>query len=440
MMSPTNNQKIMHNLVLARTLHQQGNLTQAAAAYKKILRLAPTQPDALHYLGLVLYQTGQVNAALVQIKRALVIAPHYADAMNNLANIYKETGKLIEAQALYRRLLSIAPNHTNALINLAIVLRQTQQKKEALHLIHRALALDPQHLLAHHNLGNIQIDLQQYEQAKSSFLRVLAIDPQHHQATKQLAYVLTELDETQAAIKLLENLMVSRPDDAIAQHLLTAYSQKNTPTRATDNYIKQTFDDYSSSFNLSLAQLNYQVPELIAEKVLNQLAVSGEKYDILDLGCGTGLCAPLLKPVTRQLVGVDLSAKMLAQAAELKLYAELHETELCMFMLNTEMPFDYIICADTFVYFGELQHAFTAAFSVLKPASYFIFSVEQHSPADTHQDYFLQLNGRYSHTKTYIESSLQQAGFTLCSFESIVPRFEKGKAVAGAMIVAIKTL
>ena len=437
-MSQTKNNKITHNLELARALHKQGNLTQATAAYKKVLRLAPTQPDALHYLGLVYYQTGQVNEALFNIKRALVIAPHYADAMNNLANIYKETGDLLAAQALYTRLLSIAPHHTNTLINLAIIFKQTKQTQEALHLIHRALALEPQHVIAHYNLGNIQIDLQQFELAKSSFMKVLKLEPLHHQATKQLAYVLAELGQTAAAIETLQNLIEHRPEDAIARHLLAAYTQNTPPLRAADNYIKQTFDHYSASFNLSLAQLEYQVPQLIGEKVLSSLSPASSQHDILDLGCGTGLCAEFIKPVCRALIGVDLSAKMLAQAAKLNLYKELHEAELVEFMSKTVKPFDCVICADTFVYFGELHSAFSATLRVLKPQGYFIFSVEQHSTTVNSNDYYLQRNGRYSHTKAYINTALQLAGFTLCTIENIVPRLEKGKAVSGALIVAQK--
>ena len=33
--------------------------------------------------------------------------------------------------------------------------------------------------------------------------------------------------------------------------------------------------------------------------------------DVLDLGCGTGLCGPLLRPYARALAGVDLSPQML---------------------------------------------------------------------------------------------------------------------------------
>ena len=44
---------------------------------------------------------------------------------------------------------------------------------------------------------------------------------------------------------------------------------------------------------------------------------------ILDAGCGTGLCGPLVAPHAQRLTGVDLSAGMLAQASEKGVYDEL---------------------------------------------------------------------------------------------------------------------
>ena len=71
------------------------------------------------------------------------------------------------------------------------------------------------------------------------------------------------------------------------------------------------FDDYSANFEKSLESLAYNVPGLILE------AVKERQLDFsltVDLGCGTGLLGPLLRPHTRYIIGVDLSPKMLAIA------------------------------------------------------------------------------------------------------------------------------
>ena len=71
---------------------------------------------------------------------------------------------------------------------------------------------------------------------------------------------------------------------------------------------------------------------------------------MLDAGCGTGLCGPLVAPYARRLTGVDLSAGMLAQAKEKNVYDELFKVELTEYLRDHTEAFDLIVSADTLVY------------------------------------------------------------------------------------------
>ena len=64
------------------------------------------------------------------------------------------------------------------------------------------------------------------------------------------------------------------------------------------------------------ATLHQQVLDAVQEYT------NAKPVKILDAGCGTGLCGPLLKPWARRLVGVDLSGGMLEKARALQLYDE----------------------------------------------------------------------------------------------------------------------
>ena len=55
------------------------------------------------------------------------------------------------------------------------------------------------------------------------------------------------------------------------------------------------------------------MPELIAGTIA-AAAGPGWRGDVLDIGCGTGLCGPLLRPIAVSLCGVDLSAGMIEKA------------------------------------------------------------------------------------------------------------------------------
>ena len=108
------------------------------------------------------------------------------------------------------------------------------------------------------------------------------------------------------------------PDDPIAQHRLASwFGQDQAPARASDAYVTYLFDRYAEGFDQHLVQeLNYQAPAVIAGGSPKCWSAPAAYLDVLDAGCGTGLCAPLLHPYARHLVGVDLSPRMLDKARE----------------------------------------------------------------------------------------------------------------------------
>ena len=72
------------------------------------------------------------------------------------------------------------------------------------------------------------------------------------------------------------------------------------------------FDDYAADFQAHLVQhLGYQAHETLVRPLLE----SGRNFEaVLDLGCGTGLCGALMRPLASAIDGVDVSSAMLEQA------------------------------------------------------------------------------------------------------------------------------
>src|SRR6185295_18689835 len=98
--------------------------------------------------------------------------------------------------------------------------------------------------------------------------------------------------------------------------------------------------------------LNYRAPRLLAAA----LVASGRRYaHALDLGCGTGLAAPELRPLADRMTGVDLSANMLAQARARGLYDTLLQADALEFLAAREDSFDLVLAADVFIYVGALD-------------------------------------------------------------------------------------
>ena len=151
----------------------------------------------------------------------------------------------------------------------------------------------------------------------------------------------------------------------------------------------------------------------------------------------TGLCGPLLRPLCKRLVGVDLSTRMIERADKRGGYDELVVSELCEFMQSRHRHFDAVVSADTLEYFGALEQVSRAAHHTLRDGGLFLFTVEA-LPAEAAEPYKLLVHGRYAHSDSYVRCSLEAAGFEILELRSEVLRMERLQEVAGFLVVARK--
>ncbi|MDH3431230.1 MAG: tetratricopeptide repeat protein, partial [Gammaproteobacteria bacterium] len=425
-------------LSMAIELHKHGQLEEARSVYNDVLRAAPEHPDALHYLGVTLHQLGNSDEGIAHIKQSLELSADNPDAVNNLGNIYRETGRLEDAEEAYRTVLEFAPKHVDTLVNLSIILRKNDKTNEALDLLEQALDIDPNHATAYHNLGNVYRALKKSDEALVAFSKAQELAPHDDMSYLSIASTLYDAKKYHEAMDVLRQLLDRFPDHPIGSHMLAAYSGENIPKRAPDRYVRQLFDDFSTHFDESLARLDYQAPRLVGSRVIDQFGAAGRGFRVLDIGCGTGLCGALVKPVARTLIGVDLSPKMLQKATKKAVYDHLEVAELTEYMNAAPDQFDIVICVDTFVYFGDLSEAFNAASRTLSANGWLFFTVETHTDKENQKGYCLQHHGRYGHSREYLGDTLESAGFAVQSLEDVVLREEGGQPVAGTLAVARK--
>jgi predicted TPR repeat methyltransferase len=165
------------------------------------------------------------------------------------------------------------------------------------------------------------------------------------------------------------------------------------------------------------------------------LPAAAHQFDVADLGCGTGLCGPLVRPWARRLAGCDLSAGMLEQAAGRGDYDVLDKTELVQFLEARGGAFDVVISADTLCYFGDLRAVTIAARHAMRAGGHFVFTVEALAD-DSPEDYRLLVNGRYAHAPAYVERLLTDAGLRPHRLAREVLRQEFGLPVNGFLVTA----
>lgn len=230
------------------------------------------------------------------------------------------------------------------------------------------------------------------------------------------------------------------PENAIVKQSWHAFYPNADYQRSTPQYITKTFDAFADSFEDTLSQLNYCVPQLISEKIKENISqLKSKKVSILDIGCGTGLCGVEVKKILPEgiMSGVDLSSQMLKEAEQKHIYKSLFCADVETFLCRHKRHYNLIVAADVFTYFGSLEKIINDVFLSLKKNGLFVFSVSAIN--DENLNWQQHLSGRFLHSKKYIKKCLSISGFSNIYHQQSVIRKEGEKDVVGWIFSAIKT-
>jgi predicted TPR repeat methyltransferase len=405
-------QTVEQDLMEANRFYGQGNYNEAYVLYRRCLEADPNQTDCLCNLASLFVDNGDNEKAEYYYKKALLNDSNHAGALYNLALLLHDSrkdGYLDNTKNFYVKLLSIEPSNKDAWANLGAVFHQIGDLKAAIESYEKAIGL---YRTDETNEAKIVLS-SLYEKVGRAVLRESELNDDGD-SKKNLKL---------KAMKALRDALSFNPDNEVASHILNSQSNSQIKT-APANFVKQLFDDYSDSFEKSLKNLEYNVPSLIAGKILQ----IHEKYSVVvDLGCGTGLVGPLLSGQVEHIIGVDLSAKMLIVAEEKGVYNHLFIGDLTIFLIEmchlryhtkdhakgnvhrkmsgsimkdvesvvsegfgggflggpdeevlslTGLPL--VVCAaDVFVYIGDLFPIFSAFSKLAVKSDIFIFTVEE---------------------------------------------------------------
>jgi predicted TPR repeat methyltransferase len=316
------------------------------------------------------------------------------------------------------------------------VLRSLGHWEEAIAALEHARGLAPQDPNVLVNLGNVYRQRKRFKDAVVAFREAIASNPYDPEAYRCLAFTLYAMGERTEAITLLQHWLAVDAGNPMARHLIAAYTERDLPERAADEYVRQLFDGFAACFDGVLGGLAYRAPQLVADRVVALVGPAAASLSVLDAGCGTGLCAPMIKPYARRLVGVDLSPGMLDRARLTGLYDELVESELTAFMAARDEAFDLIISADTLCYFGALLPVFRAGAGALRPGGGLVFTLERADDDVKDRGFVLNVHGRYAHAEASVRETLAEAGFTNVTVANDILRKERLEDVVGLVISA----
>ncbi len=421
-------------LAYGKQRHQAGDLDQAETIYAAVLQRHPDRADVLNVLGILKHQRGDLAAAAALLRRVVELEPGADGVWNNLGNVLLRQNELDDAGQAFKRSLELVPS-PEAWANLARVFRRHQDPERSEQACRNALALQPDHGPATHNLALALILQDRFEEGTACALRAMQLLGPHEQRRQLYMQLLLVSGETARAVAILRAWLAQEPDNPYVQHHLAACTGDGAPERASDAYVEKVFDSFAPSFDDKLAELHYRAPQVVADAVGAALGAPAAGLAIADIGCGTGLCGPLLGPWARRLVGCDLSGGMLERARDRGVYDELHKAELTAFLRAHPAAFDVIVSADTLNYFGELRAVAESAHAALVAGGLFVFTLEALG-ADVPAPYKLQDHGRYAHDGAHARRVFEAAGLRVGDPMATVLREEGQVPVRGLLFVA----
>jgi tetratricopeptide (TPR) repeat protein len=249
-------------LLLTGHIHVSLNrFDSAAQKYRRALEIEPWNADARQFLEALEAQgagraggktaedmyreiepqinSGQADAAIDALKKLLSSHPDFALAHNDLGVFYYNQGDKITAQLHYERAARLEPENITFQKNLAdFYFVELNRVEEAMAMYVKILEANPQDVETLLTAGHISVALQRFDDARDIYNRVLEIEPWNADARQFLEALdtqgagpanaktaedmyqeiepLVNSNQPDAAIEVLEKLLASYPDFALA--------------------------------------------------------------------------------------------------------------------------------------------------------------------------------------------------------------------------------
>jgi len=204
-------------------------------------------------------------------------------------------------------------------------------------------------------------------------------------------------------------------------------------------YVTALFDQYAPKFDAALLDdLGYRGPALLLAAVLAACAEADRPPAfgrVIDLGCGTGLAARAFAGLAGEMIGIDLSPRMIERARATGLYAEVDVAEIAEGLARRpDASADLILAADVMVYVHDMTPLLAEVARVLAPDGLFAFTVESHAG----EGVVLGEGLRYAHGASRVWALIAASGLTLERLAPASARSEGGAQVPGLVVVAVK--
>ena len=421
---------------------QDGRLTLAATELDAAVRLAPQDAQARMLRADLRRSTGDLDGATRDAAEAVLLDRHDPTAKALLGALLLELGRATEAVACLREAVAGRPG--DPAFREALATAETAAgDPAAADTLRDGIAANPTSVALRNAAILHAIRSRDFASAEQQgeAARVLGIVDACTFGLR--GHALSSLGRHQEAAEAYAEAHKLAPDDPYVRHLAAWPASSRAATGPRKHICRQSSMVTPSGSMLISSRSGIACPAWSAGRCWTILSspmaarpVRRSTSDAAPELVALALSDLPIGPFT----GVDLSPRMLEQAAVKSLYAELRQADITTMLTDATERWPLILAADVLCYFGALEQLLPAIHDRLQPGGWFVFTLEELLPGPDgtvagNGRWALQRQGRYVHRREYVTSIAAEAGFRILRVTPEVLRQEADAPVAGLLAV-----
>lgn len=424
-----------------RDLARAGDYRAAGEALNAIESVDGATTEVLQLGAEIVAMAGNHRGALEILKKLVGRSPKSARTFRLAGRSFEAINDFVNARRAYLEASDLDPSDDFSLAHAANMFEATNEFATALTLAKRLESRAPsaqQRFDLRLMQASCLYHLGNDDESFAMIEPLLAQSPEDPRLLTLQGRVLMRFGQTDRAREIFQTALQHAPESEKATlRNLIDFVDGNVGDGLDTKVTESLFDRYAAKFDSHLVgRLKYSAPELISRVAREHF--KSRSFDLLDLGCGTGLVAETLADLGGGRVGVDLSEKMLREAQKKALYFRLHQVDIRQALNDTQAEsFDFITAADVFNYVGKIDDISRNAWRVLRDDGMFCFTLEL-DESNPNSAATATPSMRILHGETAVRALLTEVGFHDVEIESFVMRYEAGEPVNSAMCSGVK--
>lgn len=262
--------------------------------------------------------------------------------------------------------------------------------------------------ISHMHRGNIS-------DAILRFRMVSFLTPENPDAHYNLGRCFIMAGENDNAKKQFEKTIQMKKNYAGVQYQIDKLEKPESINNIPADIITEKCESIAESYNEEAQENDLNRSSALVKLALANIEDKNPNLQVLDLGCGTGICGEILfsKEVTKNITGVDLCPEMLKATKRIKIdgtsvYDFLEKQEINDYLSKNKKSFDLIISDDAFHYLGDMEKTASMLKKSLNAKSILAFTARE----NLSDGYKLDISkDKFDYSSKYIKETLKKAGF-----------------------------